>query len=40
MLAQMGAEEQKARVPKRMARAVDSAFFGGRFEHSRVGVVR
>jgi len=27
-------------VPKRMARAVDSAFFGGRFEHSRVGVVR
>lgn len=40
MLGMMGAEKQRAKVPKRMAVAVDSAFFGGRFEHSRVGVVR
>ena len=40
MLRIMRADRQRARVPKRMALAVDCAFFGGRFEHSRVGVVR
>jgi hypothetical protein len=39
MLAKMGAKEQIAQVPKDMVRAVECAFFGGRFEHSRVGPV-
>lgn len=37
LLAEMGAERQKAHVPKGMALAVACAYFGGRFECSRVG---
>jgi hypothetical protein len=40
VLEEMGADRQKARVPERMAHAVDCAYFGGRFEVSRVGPVK
>src|SRR5208337_2619353 len=40
VLEEMGAESQKARVPERMTLAVLGAYFGGRFECSRVGPVK
>jgi hypothetical protein len=40
LLKSCGAEEQNARTPKAMQLAVASAYFGGRFECSRVGPVR
>lgn len=39
VLEEMAADVQKARVPERMAHAVACAYFGGRFECSRVGPV-
>ena len=38
MLGELGAKRVK--VPQGMRRAVDCAFFGGRFEHSTVGVCK
>src|SRR5271156_4185850 len=40
VLEEMGADDQNARVPERMAYAVACAYFGGRFECSRVGPVK
>lgn len=39
VLAEMGADQQRARFPERMALAVYSGYFGGRFECSRVGPI-
>lgn len=40
VLAELGADTQKARVPDAMALAVASAYFGGRFELARMGPIR
>jgi DNA polymerase type B, organellar and viral len=40
VLGEMGADRQNALVPERMASAVACAYFGGRFECSRVGPVQ
>jgi len=40
VLARMGAEKQKAKIPVEMLEAAECAYFGGRFEVSHVGPVK